>query len=662
MGYLDDVLPKSGSKSDVVDTTALVVSMKWAMEVYQFENSIPTSGDFTGAGAPVIIGGSVPTPSSSKKLFNGIPEFGPSNKKQDAEIETFLGITGVSLHRSKGTPDGSCSITMVGPLSPKIYVGGWAIISSITQNENGQSSSLTRFVGQIENIDISYNVGENGNIFLQSSIKIREWSAMLRMTVRYDIMALAATGFGTPGGQLQGVSDLLKSAAAGDSSHYKEISKMLNNAFDPYEIGHIILALIGSLNAQDAIQTVKSLTEDLKLPNVATTAPYIPQGLLARLGIGSGTSKLPQLGSLLSNNSKNPYQSGFVKLITGVQSEAVYNDGEWDGVFSSKNGTKIEELSKNYQTGYEALVEKVKPLTAGFQSILSSGAPAWDLLSTCCDNTVNEVFTDLLYETGSNEDDVVAKPVIFLRNRPFLLKRIRDGEMEGIKIPSDVDLSIFAVYDDLPRHKIDSRSVLNFRVNSTFLNSPNYIRINYAPGVLMDKTGEPEALNAGLDRLDAEMKRFGGNEKTLTTIYNGTDPSGIGGESGAVGTIDDWYKQLATLARAWYSYNYRMGTGILMLKENGIPLSIGNNVQFKFGQYMLVGHIEGIRCDFQVEADGSETNLTTVTLVNIVHATSIGDLDFVDMEHWGNLLHSTPVSKPASASMLQYFKGAFGLP
>jgi hypothetical protein len=584
----------------------LNVTTKWIVEVFPFENPIPSDGDFVGK--------------SLKK---------ESSSDQTVRVITNdnLGIVSVNLSRSKGSPDGQCLVSMVGPLPPSFYVGAWAIVSSTTDKS---STAVTRFIGQIENIDISYNVSDiSGNQYILSSLKIREWSAMLRMLVRYDVLSIV--GAAADLGKIANASSLVSKKFIGplnkgESADSNAIEQLMSSAWNPFEMGHIILKLIGAMNAADAIDTTNSI-DGKTLPNIATIAPYIPQALLERLGI-----ELDTLG--------NPFESGFMRVITGIQASPFYNDGSWGGVFDD-----IEELIADYKNGYEA--NKIHPLTYGLQAIVQNGSSAWDLLSTQCDNSVNEVYTDFLYEYGV-DGSVVGKPVIVLRNKPFLLRKIRDGEISGIDL--ETDLSGFTIYDNLPRHNIPSESIVSFRVNSTFLNSPNYIRIGYSPSVGLNRTGEATALQAGRERLDPEMKRFGGNELEITTIYNGTEQIGISNEDSRTVKVplDEWYKQLKDLAKSWYSYNYRMGTGIITIKENGLPLSVGNNVQFKFGQYYIVGHIEAITCDFQVEGDGLMTNLTTLTLSHIVQAVNGGTtLDFIDMTHFGNLLRSVPTQSEA---------------
>lgn len=592
------------------------VSTKWIVEVFPFDSPIPSSGDF-------------PKPSFGP-MTSGEFAVASAPINVDKLVGNTLGVTAVNLNRSKGSPDGHCSVSIVGPLPPMFYVGAWAIVSSIHHPKFGGKTTLVRFIGQIENIDISYNVADSSLMYMLSSIKIREWSSMLRMLVRYDVLSI--TGSASPLGKAAAAVKLLGASigTSGAEASYNEIEQFMSSAWNPYEMAHLVLKLIGAMNAQDAISTTDDAVSG-KLPNIATTAPFVPKALLNRLGMTFG-------------NSKNPFESGFMRVITGIQDKPFFNKGDWDGVFSSPF---IDDFVESYKNGY--LNNTTHPLTYGLQAMVSQGASAWDILTTQCDNSVNEVYTDFLYEELSSES-VVANPVIVIRNKPFMLKKIQKGLIDGITI--EADLSKFAVYDDLPRHYLSEESILTFRINSTFLNSPNYIRVNYSPAVGLNRTGEGAALAAGLERLSPEMERFGGNEMEMTTIYNGTEINGVNNEDGRKGgTLDDWYQQLKSLAKAWYSYNYRMASGILVLKENNFPLSIGNNIQFQFGQYKLVGHIEAIQCDFQVEADGLNTNVTTVTLTHIVQATGDGSLDFVDMTHFGNLLQSTPTESAVGSGI-----------
>jgi hypothetical protein len=583
------------------------ISTRWLIEVFPFETPIPQPGDTTGFDVPADF--NVPLPPPSPEAFT----------------DDGLGVYSVVINRSKGKPDGDCSIGIAGPLPPKFYVGAWCIVSS-TNDKSG--ASLTRFIGQIENIDVSYNVSDSGNLYMQSSIKVREWSSMLNMLVKYDVMSVAYQLAQTDTGQASLLSNLLGAAkktfdvpTAAEAASWEEAKALYEKAFNPYEFAHVVLKVIGALNKEDGLERSYNAIKE-PLPNIATTAPYIPESVLSRLGIkkkGAGA---------------NPYESGFMRVITGIQSEPIYSDGNWNGVFSSPN---IDGVIANYKEGYKK--SPIKPLTMGLQVTLGHGASAWDLLSTQCDNSINEVYTDFLYEEDGNKN-IVGKPVIVVRNKPFLLRKIQKNLIQGINIQAD--LSSFPVYDDLPRHRVETDSIIVFRLNSTFLNSPNYIRISYQPQGVVNKTGEPAALAAGLVRLDSEMKRFGGNEYEVSIGYTNTEnlnPKDAQPQN--TGTVIDWFKQVKSLAQAWYSYGYRMATGVLTLKENNLPISVGNNIQFTFGSFEVVAHVESVSFDFQIGPDGLQSNTTTLTLTHIVQAID-GNLDFIDMTHFGNLLQSTP--------------------
>lgn len=623
-------------------------STKWVMELYTFDSVYPTANQLSTALGPAAIIGNTGAKVSIQKKIQSLKE---KKMLEGGNIESAYGITSINYTRSKANPDGQCTVNFVGRLPNSIYAGAWAIITSVSNTSTGNEKALVRFIGQIIDVSPDYQVTGAGVFIQNTTIVLREWSSILRMPVRYDVYSIEGEQQrNDPGAVLAGAyGKALSGLGVQGAAKDEEIKRVLEKAFDPYEFAQVILLLVGMISQADATTRIKQLNgESITLPSKALTACQIPSGLQNRLGItGGGTlggliDAASNVGSLLSGNApnsnpSNPYMSGFMQTVAGQQKEPVYTTG-WDGIFSTINISKYKSILKK---GYET--SNIRPATNGIATITQVGKSAWDLLQDFCDRDINEVYTDIWYEQGENEQDIVGKPVIVIRDKPYLMKKVKDGIVPGVQ--ATLNLEDWTLYDNIPRVNIPDTLITRVSVKNTFLNSPNYIRVNYSLYGFRVAANDAKSALSGLVRLDAEMQRFGGNEFFMDTNFMGTkaDPtSKAANETGDYFVL--WFETLRDLARCWHAYNYRMGSGVLVIKDNNIPLSLGFNVQFNFGKYTLVGHIESINSVFMKESDGTETNATTIQLSRIVAVDpKTNELDFVDLTHWGSLPYETPI-------------------
>ena len=126
-------------------------------------------------------------------------------------------------------------------------------------------------------------------------------------------------------------------------------------------------------------------------------------------------------------------------------------------------------------------------------------------------------------------------------------------------------------------------------------------------------------------RHSAEMMRFGGNERSMITQYTYANE-----------TETDWAAARITLGRVWHGLNYRMATGQLRIKDPGIPLSIGFNVQFTIGETDLVAQIDGVHVEFSVSPSGVKSSVTTITFSHLMGVNADKDCFFLPQTFFGN--------------------------
>lgn len=616
------------------------LSTKWIVEVYPFDNPVPSSGDFLYAPAKTNSSFAVTGSKGSSEYISALKEKGLI--PDDAEIQN-LGVVGVSINRSKSSPAGEATISTVGPMASSLVVGSWVVISTASR-KNNKTKYLMRFIGQIQSLDVTYGVEESGLQTTMAQISVREWSYGLTVPVKYDILSIQA---GVLGGNQ--VNQNLANKIIGGSTDQANVSTQLQDlmlqSYDPYQVSELVLKLIGAINSEDIVNKVDlGSNNQLQFPQQALQMPSVPKEVLARLG-------------LKVTNPRSPFSSGFVKVMSGVQNKPVYSRSDWNGIWKSTN---LDDFKDILQDGYSKI--KVRPSIPGLGTLLQNGTPAWTILNDFAENTLNECFTDIWYEDNGN-GDIVGKPVIVVRDKPFLMKSLRENPPPALsgQFGTTPDLSGWTLYDDLPRLIIPSEQVVSMRLGNTIVNSPNYIRVEYDSPSQSDRmTGAKSALS-GIVRLSSEMERFGGIDGTAHTIYMGlSNPKEINpsvAQNVSPNFFEEYFGIIKSLFTLWHSYNYRMANGQITLKDDNIPVSIGNNIQFEIGKFTLCAHVDSVSYTYQIQSDGLETSVCIISYSRLVRVEENGDLSLMNPSDFGNLTHSNP----APASILPNVNGGLSV-
>ena len=585
---------------------------KWLVELYPFDQAIPNPLDFSQPPTPSVFG-LIDSRSDIKKIVERLKTTGYIDGDIDYGI---AGITSINFSRTKGAVDSQCVLSFVGQTPKALYAGTWIVITAVSTETQFYDKNIIKFIGQIHTISPKYSIDPStGNTTLTTSVYAREWSSILAATVRYDILSIQAELLKKEGNLLAGAQMAANALGlSNDNDAASRIQKMVEQSFDPFELAHLILSYIGAINDNDRLSKAASAADD-QFPEISVTMPSVPKALMARLKIQSGFGQIESLGTL---NPKNPFQSGFVNVITGIFSD-IYNDGSWNGIWDK---LAIDTYKKIIKAKYSAAQDR--PSTMGVGVLAQVGASAWDLIKIFCDGEVNEFYTDIWYEKDTfNDNGVIAKPVIVMRDKPYLLRYLKEKLSFASGNPSALDN--FTVYDDLPRVYIPQSVIAGFDLNNTILNSPNCIRADcVAPGI-NEQTSKTQATINGIIRMDDEMRRFGGNTVEIKTTFIGKDLTSNNLISSFLSKKQDgtfmekWAKKITLLKQAWDGYNYRQASGTLIIRDTNICISVGVNVQFNIGEFTLVGHVESFSTSHTVDtASGSTQTITSINLSHIV--------------------------------------------
>lgn len=623
--------------------SSATVSTKWEVEFFPFKNTYPSKSDFSFGGIDLNKSGT------------------------DSGQRIITGIKNLNFTRTKGQIDSLCSFTIIGRPPPNIIAGTWILISSVgtgaaredysfdttrpitdaVKNQEVQGIRRIKFIGQITTVDYIYLKNEKGVLTQQSVFKARPWSHSLNVPVRMDLFSLSNEIKG-------GIPKLANILSQDKSVSTKTIEELIAKSLNPFELVHTILAAIGAMNQADALSKI-DIAKVAGFFNVAVTMPSVPRSLLDRLGFGFDVTP------------ENAFSKGFINVVTGVQQAAVNNAGDWNGVFGQQgNSIPFKAFVSLFNNN-----PPDRPSTLGVNHIIQSGAPAWQLITTFCDPSVNEFFTDFIYDTNP-DGSLSIKPTLFVRDKPFSMRHVENEVLNSVDgLSTKALLSNFTKYDDLPRIRIPSVYIKSISFSNSIINSPNYIRVNFAdfahnPDIPVNLSNLRPPI-----RLNEEMARFGGNELDVQSNFLGYNDNT---KSGSISLnplslaksilskgfdFPEWVSKVKAALASWYSFDYRMLNGQITIKDDNFALTLGFNLQFKIGKYELVGHIESINTSVNLDFKGNAITETTITLSRIVMVNKDNSLQFIPPEDFGNLANAIPPENSPSIGINLLPRGLF---
>jgi hypothetical protein len=395
------------------------------------------------------------------------------------------------------------------------------------------------------------------------------------------------------------------------------IEEVCTKSFNPYLAAEAFLYMVSGLNENNVGP------DSVTSWGLSTTMPDIPKTLLERLGwvvsdSPPASTGLGSTGMTVSDtppiNPRTAFRDGFAVVIAGRQSDSVNNDGDWNGIFEDGGIEEFKAFHENYE-GNKVL----QPDCANISSIAQIGdRSVWDLINGHCDPSMNDIFTDILYESDT-DGNIMARPAIFVRGKPFRTvaaeKLVPWKEYDGL----DVFMDSWTLYDDVPRVRVDSTLITTMNISNSSTGLSNYLRAEYTvTGELQDQSQNKEICMIEAARFEGSMRRFGGQQFSIQSrYYNAEDPR-------------LWAAGKVWLGASWELDAYRTASGSITVKDYSLPVSVGMNIQFTVGKYELVAHVEQVAASFIIDEAGNRYSSQTIGFSRLMAINPATDeLDFL---------------------------------
>jgi hypothetical protein len=531
------------------------------------------------------------------QVFPWQSQFPDHKEKKPTEGESVYiddGILSMQIHRSKDNPYGTAVLNLYSKIHPAIFAGNWCLIKSYNGVQETAEDGIVRFFGQIYSVSTSYQLNAGGGLRQDTVVNIREWSFLYSVPVRYDSYAMLNLSTDDHLKFVKSANDLI---SKGNPQSLENLAKAV---LDPFQFCALTLQWIGALSGKGLEEITKGSTyknnfsgvelKDLQLPDVALLLPTIPRKLLMALDPNMSEESLD-----------NPFSGDLVIQQFGVQGEdnnPYFNPdlGVFEDVLGVNNGTQRADK---------------RPLYANVMSVFVNGQSAWDILNQGCDKNVNEIFTDLVYYKSDNGEQIIARPFLCFRDKPFMLDKYKEALKGGANWSS---------YDYVPRIDVPIETIERIDLSSSFTESANYIRVQYvADGILANEMNRVIADINGTVRLASEMLRYGGQTEYVQTPYTSTDG----------GYLPNWYKDIATLTSYWNGLLYRMPSVQLIIRDTNICFTVGFNVRFKVKENVFVGHLKNYSITYSRNTEGTHRTTTVLNLERVVMEDANGKLTFM---------------------------------
>lgn len=561
----------------------------------------------------------------------------------EPEVEIYngnKGVVGINITRSKNSIQNAASIQVVGELNAAYCIGNWVVIKSKVgkfdkpEDISPLTEGIIRFIGQITTIESRYVKSPSGLLVKQFTVHIREWSSLLNIPIKFDAYSFMDYWLNKPAALSR--TELFSAALKqeiGEKVSSANLVEMASKLVDPFMSVKIILSLVGVLNAKSSnAMDIPSDTEESKYFNIArltSRMPFIPQPLLQYLG-------------LKDTKGSEAFATGFLKILTGV----MYDDGSLsekkketlDGYGADESADK--QAFNGYFLNFDNLNSmftdpKDRPISTNFLESLGRGTSLWSLITEKIDTSVHECFTDIWY--FKDGDKITSYPVLVARDKPFILKDFyKEANITSTK---------WTTYDDVPRVFADDVLILSLSASNTFFTSANFV----FPQIVGSDVGYPKQDNPTVieamakSRIidDASINRFGTQQYFWSTQYAFTrfpDPNFVGPLKPDQANSVMWFDEVKKLIYYWNCLGYRFGQAKLTLKDNNLPIMVGCNLSFPFGDNLLCGHVDAVVWSFNIQPDGTASTTTNVDLSYLCQVSkedgslkTLGPLGFTDL-------------------------------
>ena len=242
----------------------------------------------------------------------------------------------------------------------------------------------------------------------------------------------------------------------------------------------------------------------------------------------------------------------------------------------------------------------------------------WQILNDNCNNTLNELVTDIRWVNGK------PKLALYKRIKPFGNRKQLPSDSDGVK-------SLYSKFRDLERTLIPLEDVLSFNAGTDFNDRVNFVEVTPRYHGLSHS-----GTQANEDKLNSRIvdpvayARDGFKPMFTDPLFYATESSSASQQTvspNAIKPTTDW----KYLLREWYFNSHTLLKGTLSFVGQSDYISVGSNIQINsvvLGQApmntaadkneptYLTAHVEGVDHRFTIEEKtGARRFITTVSFV-----------------------------------------------
>ncbi len=481
-------------------------------------------------------------------------------REPDPVIISTLSCISLSTSKSKSSPQGQFNVVLAPYKNwvSTLTAGSWcAILMSnkpITQNDIKLKAnpSQLKMLGRIETVRCETSMTESGARQTLYYVSGTDWGDIFNSVLYVDNLLLGPNDTYSQG---NGVAAAIQKNIFGD--------KLTPQAFHVPALLNSLLDLFGK-----DVEGRGSRGDDI-----------------GRLGKSVYTFTLPnQLQKYLQLNSRELNKS--LKLTTGV----------------------LKDYNK---------YDNSKPEAIGYMNpfAIQGTHSLWQILLENSNNTMNELFCDLVFEDGKFNFK------IFNRIKPFYIQK-----------SGNTNPAITSHFKNIKCNKLNNLDVISVNLGTNWRDKFNFVEIQLD----LPEFKSTQVANATAQKIQKFDREAFDREGFRPLIFNtrqfptsATTPDGL--------NIDyDQYDSWTDMLRAWYFGTHKMLNGTITLHGVDEYISVGDNIMFDAElvnpslnyssdslnnkNTKILAHVESIKHSFTINSSGARTFITTIDFVRGVLA------------------------------------------
>lgn len=238
----------------------------------------------------------------------------------------------------------------------------------------------------------------------------------------------------------------------------------------------------------------------------------------------------------------------------------------------------------------------------------------WQVLQDNSNMTLNEMFSDLIWDASGQ-----VKFALFNRIRPFAFREAPLGQESA---------ALRSQFKYIPAHRLDDVSIMSVNAGTNWRDKYNFLEVKpeIAEFNILDNWTKQKSQawdsenNDVFDREGFRPLIFATKQLPYADV-NGTQQPDID-------SLTKW----TSLLQEWYFDTHRLLNGQVVMTGSSDYLTVGNNIMFDAGllgvkanynsaasnpakRYYILGHIESVKHNFQVDENGSRSFQTVIDFV-----------------------------------------------